>query len=224
MLEAPSLSLQLSYIKEAMENAQKSSALSATEVVLLGASKGQDASLINEAIIMGMTDFGENRVQEAAEKWEDIQKNSPNVRLHLIGQLQTNKVKEALNLFDVLQTLDRPKLADEIARLLTPNSRTKAFYIQVNIGDEPQKAGVSVAEADEFIAYCKKLALPVVGLMCVPPADLPAAPYFALLRDIAKRNGLEKLSMGMSEDFETAIRMGSSCVRVGRALFGARQN
>ena len=217
------LSPVLRDLQEKLEKAWKSSPLAAPAVTLLGASKGQSAGLIGQAIALGLTDFGENRVQEAAEKWEDIRKITPKVTLHLIGALQTNKVKEALSLFDVIQTVDRPKLADEIARHKGEDLRCKRFFIQVNTGKEPQKAGVLPEEADGFIAYCKGLGLPVVGLMCVPPADHPPAPHFALLRQIAGRHGLTELSMGMSEDYETAARMGSTCVRIGRALFGERQ-
>jgi len=145
--------------------------------------------------------------------------------LHLIGPLQTNKVKQALALFDVIQTIDRPKLADAIAGIRDSGFwiHDKRFFIQVNIGKEPQKAGVMPEEADALIAYCKStLQLPVVGLMCVPPNHQPSAPHFAMLREMALRNGLKELSMGMSDDYETAVRMGSTCVRLGRVLFGER--
>ncbi|NBX03326.1 MAG: YggS family pyridoxal phosphate-dependent enzyme [Alphaproteobacteria bacterium] len=223
----------ISNILAQMITAQKASPLAAPEISLLAASKSQSALLIEEAIAGGVRVFGENRVQEAQDKWPSLRLAHPEVELHLIGPLQTNKVKQALELFDVIQTVDRPKLAEEVASLLSSVSSkknagdwklaTKSFYIQVNTGKEPQKAGVLPDEADAFIDYCvKELALPVVGLMCVPPADQPPAPHFALLSQIAQRHGLEKLSMGMSEDFETAIRMGSTCVRLGRALFGER--
>lgn len=188
---------------------------------------------------MGVIDFGENRVQDAHDKWPEIRKVYPYVRLHLIGPLQTNKVKQALELFDVIQTIDRPKLALAIAKELEmwrdgdvekckistaphiPTSPHPQFFIQINTGKEPQKAGVIPEEADALIEYCQNtLKLPVIGLMCVPPHGQPPAPHFALLGQIAKRHDLKELSMGMSEDFETAIRMGSTCVRIGRALFG----
>jgi len=220
-----------------LEKARGASPIAAPTVTFLAASKGQTGFAIEQAIAAGMTIFGENRVQEAEDKWREIKEKHPNTHLHLIGPLQTNKVKQSLSLFEVIQTLDRPKLAEAIAREIGKSGRREdenkkpfpasrlpdfqtSFYIQVNIGKEPQKAGVAVEEADDFIHYCKKLGLPVVGLMCVPPADLPPAPFFALLREIALRNGLTQLSMGMSEDYETAVRMGSSCVRIGRALFG----
>ena len=213
----------ISNISSQIEAAQKVSPLASPEITLLAASKSQSATLIEEAIAGGVRVFGENRVQEAQDKWPAIRAAHPHVELHLIGPLQTNKVAQALELFDVIQAVDRPKLADELARCQVSGVRCQKFYIQVNTGKEPQKAGILPDEADGFIDYCvKELALPVVGLMCVPPADQPPAPHFALLRQIVQRHGLEKLSMGMSDDFETAIRMGSTCVRLGRALFGER--
>ena len=228
-------------ILEAIEKARSGSPLAAAEVVLLAATKTQPVAVIEEAIAAGITCFGENRVQEAMEKWVDIKKRHPKVQLHLIGQLQTNKVKQALALFDVIQTLDRVALAEACARELKnwrieelkkktadssipqfPNSLIPLFYIQVNTGKEPQKAGVLPENADEFISFCRKLELPVVGIMCVPPVNQPPAPHFALLREIALRNNLPELSMGMSDDFEVAVRMGASCVRIGTALFGTR--
>ena len=206
--------------------------LSAPRVTLLGASKSQSAEAIETAIQAGLTVFGENRVQEAESKWPDIKKRYPNIELHLIGPLQTNKVRAALPLFDVIQTLDRPKLAEVLSAELGVQSKkdtqhsalkTQYLYIQINTGEEPQKAGVLPKEADDFIRYCTvDLKLPVVGLMCIPPADQPPAPHFALLRKIAEKHGLSELSMGMSEDYETAIRMGSTCIRLGRKLFGER--
>ena len=207
-----------------IDKAKKASPISAATITMLAASKTQSAAAIEDAIASGITVFGENRVQEAKDKWPEIKNRHHHIRLHLIGALQTNKTKLALTLFDVIQTLDRPELAKEIARLrdLGTSIADKKFYIQVNTGEEPQKAGVAPKQADEFIAYCKQLDLPVIGLMCVPPADQPPAPHFALLRDIAIKNKLPELSMGMSDDYEIAVRMGSSCVRIGTALFGKR--
>jgi len=203
------------------ENRQLSS-LSSSEVTLLAACKSQTAEAIEQAIAANITDFGENRVQEALAKWPPLKKKYPHVRLHLIGPLQTNKVAEALALFDVIQTLDRPKLALAVSSHNDSRLVTRDYYIQVNTGDEPQKSGVSPNEANDFIAYCRALKLNVVGLMCVPPASDMPAPHFALLKKIADKNNLEKLSMGMSGDYETAVRMGSTCVRIGTALFGKR--
>lgn len=211
-------------LADSMEKARLKSQIAAKEVVLLAASKAQTALAIEEVIKGGICNFGENRVQEAEAKWTALKKKYPDIKLHLIGPLQTNKVKHALALFDVIQSLDREGLAEEIIRIRDCGFRIqgKEFYIQVNTGAEPQKAGVAPEKADGFIDFCKKLELPVVGLMCVPPHDQPPAPHFALLREIALRNGLEKLSMGMSNDFEAALRMGSTCVRIGTALFGER--
>ncbi len=236
---------RLNHIRALITKTRSRSPLAANSTILLGACKGQGAGVIEDFILAGLTDFGENRVQEAAGKWPALKKAHPEVRLHLIGPLQTNKVGEALELFDVIQTLDRPKLAAAIAKELartgdatpaggaspehaprsfqekTPGA-TKEFFIQVNTGEEPQKSGVSPSETAEFISYCRNLRLNITGLMCVPPADDMPAPHFALLRKLALENGLAELSMGMSGDFETAIRMGSGCVRIGTALFGER--
>jgi pyridoxal phosphate enzyme (YggS family) len=216
------LRLVVANIREKIDIARKNSPLAADQITLLAASKAQTADTIAKAVAAGIMVFGENRVQEAEAKWPELKKRFPDIELHLIGPLQTNKVKQSLQLFDVIQTIDRHKLADAIAMELQKSEYLpKQFYIQVNIGKEPQKAGVMPEEADSLIGYCiKDLHLPVAGLMCVPPSDQLPAPYFALLREIALRNGLSKLSMGMSEDYETAVRMGATCVRLGRVLFG----
>lgn len=210
-------------IHATLEKARANAPLAASQTAILGASKGQPVAIIEEAMKARLVLFGENRVQEAYEKWPALKAKYPNVALHLIGPLQTNKVKDALALFDVIQTIDRPKLAEEISRSLSEASKTKHFFIQVNTGEEPQKAGVLPSDADAFIEDCiMRLKLPIVGLMCVPPENQPAAPHFAMLREMAKRHGLNELSMGMSGDYETAARMGSTCVRIGTALFAAR--
>jgi pyridoxal phosphate enzyme (YggS family) len=215
---------KLEILTASIKKAREASPIAAASVTLLAASKTQPVAVIEEAIAAGITCFGENRVQEAQEKWQDIKKRYPHVRLHLIGQLQTNKVKQALALFDVIQTLDRAALAEAIVGVRDSGFgiQEKKFYIQVNTGKELQKAGVFPEDADEFIAFCRKLELPVAGLMCVPPVNQPPAPHFALLREIAIRNNLSELSMGMSDDFEVAVRMSSTCVRLGTALFGKR--
>lgn len=230
---------KLSLIRQSIENAQVSSPISAPGITLLAVSKTQPVAIIEEAIAAGISCFGENRVQEAQEKWVGL-KDKYKVKLHLIGPLQTNKVRQALELFDVIQTLDRESLALALSAELkkslesgvlslgknnkTQNSKLKthSFYIQVNTGKEPQKAGILPENADGFISYCRNLELPVVGLMCVPPVEQPPAPHFALLREIAMHNNLSEISMGMSDDFEVAVRMGSSCVRLGTILFGKR--
>ncbi len=203
-----------------IERARARSPLAGQKITLLAASKGQPAPLITETIAAGITDFGENRVQDAQDRWPSIRQAYPDVCLHLIGPLQTNKVNQAMWLFDVIQTIDRPKVAEEIARSRNADTRCQKLFIQVNTGKEPQKAGVIPEEADALIDYCRKqLQLPIVGLMCIPPVSQTPAPHFALLGQIARRHDLPELSMGMSDDFETAIRMGSTCVRIGRALF-----
>ena len=192
-------------------------------VALVAVSKAHAAASAAAAIAAGHRLFGENRVQEAQAKWPALRERTPGLVLHLIGGLQTNKVRQALALFDVVETLDRPRLAAALAREMDRTGRRPSCLIQVNTGAEPQKAGVDPREADRFIDACRReYALPVGGLMCVPPVDDEPALHFALLAEIARRNGLRELSMGMSADFETAIRLGATLVRLGTAVFGAR--
>ena len=189
-------------------------------VTLVAVSKQQPWAAIEPVLGEGQAVFGENRVQEAMARWGD---RRAEVSLRLIGPLQSNKARDAVEFFDVIETLDRPKLARALADEIQRLGRTPGLYVQVNTGEEAQKAGVAPIEADAFIVACRKdFGLSVEGLMCVPPADEPAAPHFALLRTIAERNGLSRLSMGMSADFELAVRLGATSVRVGSALFGAR--
>ncbi|MBV9510600.1 MAG: YggS family pyridoxal phosphate-dependent enzyme [Caulobacteraceae bacterium] len=189
-------------------------------VQLVAVSKQQPWPAVEPVLRAGQTVFGENRVQEARARWAERREG---LTLHLIGPLQTNKAVEALALFDVVETLDRPKLAKALAEAIQKAGRAPRLYVQVNTGEEPQKAGVAPQDADAFIAACRgEFGLKVEGLMCIPPADEPPAPHFALLAKIATRNGLRGLSMGMSGDFETAVRFGATSVRVGSALFGAR--
>jgi hypothetical protein len=193
------------------------------EVRLVAVSKTFDATAVAAALACGQTVFGENRVQEAQAKFPALRAAHPQLELHLIGPLQTNKARDAVALFDVIQSVDRPKLAAALAAEMTRAGRRVRCFIQVNTGSEPQKAGVAPDAADAFIAETReKHGLVVEGLMCIPPADDEPAPHFALLREIARRNGLTALSMGMSGDFETAIRFGATHVRVGSAIFGAR--
>jgi pyridoxal phosphate enzyme (YggS family) len=166
--------------------------------------------------------FGENRVQEAGDKWPALKKRYEGVVLHLLGPLQSNKVRQAVELFDVIHSVDRPKLARTLARIMGETGRRPTLFIQVNTGEEPQKAGVLPADVDAFVKECRTLDLPVVGLMCIPPVEETPSLHFALLKKIADRNGLSQLSMGMSADFEEAIALGSTHVRVGSAIFGAR--
>ncbi len=192
------------------------------DVALVAVSKTHDAAAIAAAIAAGQRRFGENRVQEALAKYPALKARRPDLELHLIGPLQTNKVKEAVALFDVIETLDRPKLAEALLRERARQQRLPALFIQVNTGEEPQKAGVLPEVADGFIAQCRGLGLVIAGLMCIPPVDEAPAQHFALLREIARRNGISGLSMGMSADFEIAIRFGATHIRVGTAIFGAR--
>jgi PLP dependent protein len=195
----------------------------AEQATLVAVSKTHDEAAVRRALACGQRVFGENKVQEAKGKFPALQAEFPDLRLHLVGPLQSNKAKEAVALFDVIESLDRPKLAEVLAEEIARSGRRPDLFIQINTGEEPQKAGVLPAEADAFIDDClKRLGLPVVGLMCVPPVDEEPAMHFALLSQIAARHGLTQLSMGMSGDFPTAIRFGATHVRVGTAIFGAR--
>lgn len=192
-------------------------------VTLLAVSKTQPAERVAAALAAGHRAFGENRVQEAQGKWPALRAAYPDVVLHLIGPLQTNKVKAAVALFDVIQTLDRPKLAHALAAEMVASGRRPSCFIEVNVGEEPQKAGVLPAELPQFLSLCQgELDLPVTGLMCIPPHGEPPAPHFAMLAKLAARHRLEQLSMGMSGDFEDAVALGATCVRVGTAVFGER--
>ena len=190
------------------------------EVALTAVSKQQPWAAIEPLLAAGQTVFGENRVQEALNRWGP---RRDGLELRLIGPLQTNKTRDAVALFDVIETLDRERLAEHLAAEAQRRGRSPRLYVQVNTGEEPQKAGVAPLDADAFVGLCRaRYDLPIEGLMCIPPEDQPPAPHFALLAKIAERNGLTRLSMGMSADFEIAIRHGATSVRVGSALFGPR--
>lgn len=194
------------------------------DIGLVAVSKTHGDAHVRPVLLAGHRLFGENRVQEAADKWPGLREEFPDTRLHLIGPLQTNKVRQTLALFDVIETLDRPKLAREIARQSEAAGHAPDCLIQVNTGAEPQKAGVLPGESDGFIKACREdYGLPVNGLMCIPPVDEEPALHFALLREIARRNGLAELSMGMSGDYGVAIAFGATLVRIGTAIFGARR-
>ncbi len=213
----------LAHIRDRMAKAARGAERAPDSVTLIAVSKTQPAEAVEAALVAGQRVFGENRVQEAKSKYPALRETWPDLELHLIGPLQTNKVGEAVALFDVVQSVDREKLARALAKEMDKQGRRPACFIQVNTGEEPQKAGVLPAEAEAFVALCRdSLALPVQGLMCIPPFEEPPAPHFALLRGIAERSGLSQLSMGMSGDFETAIALGATHVRVGTAIFGAR--
>ncbi len=193
------------------------------EITLVAVSKVQPAARIEAVLGAGHRVFGENRVQEAQARWPALRERYEDVELHLVGPLQTNKVRQAAELFDVIGAVDRPRLARKLAEVFAATGRALPCYIQVNTGEEPQKAGVLPADADTLIAECRDAhGLPVAGLMCIPPVGEEPARHFALLKAIAERNGLTGLSMGMSDDFETAIASGATIIRVGSALFGAR--
>ena len=194
-----------------------------TEVTLIAVSKTFGADAITPVIVAGQRVFGENRVQEAKAKWPGLMSAYPGIALHLIGPLQSNKTKEAMALFDAIHSVDRPSLCEALAKEFASQERRPQLFVQLNTGEEPQKAGVAPAEADRFIASCRdKYGLSISGLMCIPPVNEPPAPHFALTAKIAARNGLKNLSMGMSADFVTAIALGATHVRVGSAIFGHR--
>ncbi|MBO6717175.1 MAG: YggS family pyridoxal phosphate-dependent enzyme [Rhizobiaceae bacterium] len=206
-----------------IESAEKEAGRSAGSVRLVAVSKTFDADAIRPVIEAGHRVFGENRVQEALAKWPRLKNEFPDLELHLIGPLQSNKAKEAVALFDVIETVDREKIASELAKEMRKQGREPRLYVQVNTGLEPQKAGIDPREAAAFVARCRtEHGLAIEGLMCIPPADENPGPHFALLEKLAHEAGVERLSMGMSGDFQTAIAFGATEVRVGSAIFGHR--
>ena len=221
-LSGDKIAANLADVRARIAAAAKDSGRRAEDVSLVAVSKVHRAAAVEAALAAGQTLFGENRVQEAQGKFPDLKAAHPQLRLHLIGPLQTNKVKDALALFDVIETVDRPKLARALAKEADKLGLAPACYVQVNTGEEPQKAGILPAQADAFLSECQDLGLDVRGLMCIPPVDEEPSLHFAFLREIAKRNGLAGLSMGMSGDYETAARFGATLVRVGTGIFGAR--
>jgi len=213
----------LQSVQDAIAHAARDARRNPEDITLVAVSKVHGPETIEPVLKAGHRIFGENRVQEAQAKWPALRERYPDVVLHLIGPLQTNKVKDAVALFDVIETVDRPKLARKLADAMTGADRPPRLFIQVNTGEEAQKAGVIPADLDGFVRLCRdELGLSIEGLMCIPPRDEEPALHFALLEKLAQRNGLEKLSMGMSADFETAIQFGATHVRVGTALFGTR--
>lgn len=214
---------QLDSIRERIAAAAKIARRKPEDVTLIAISKTHPAEAIAPLIIAGQRVFGENRVQEAQGKWPELIAAHPDIRLHLVGQLQSNKADDAVALFDCIHALDRPSLVTALARAMDKAGRQVPCFIQVNIGDEPQKGGCAIGELPALITRARDAAIPLAGLMCVPPASIEAAPFFALLGKLADDHGSSAgLSMGMSEDFETAIMLGATHVRVGSALFGAR--
>ncbi len=211
-------------VRSRLAAAAKAAGRVSDDVTLVAVSKTQGIPEIGTAIAAGQRIFGENRVQEAQRKFPDLKARHRDLILHLIGPLQTNKVREAVVLFDVIETVDRPHLAEALKREMDRLGRYPTLLIEVNTGGEPQKAGVLPGAADAFIEDCRKrLGLPIAGLMCIPPESEEPSLHFALLREIARRHGLPRLSMGMSGDFETAIRFGATHIRVGTAIFGPRR-
>jgi pyridoxal phosphate enzyme (YggS family) len=218
-----SIAARLSEIRSRIAAAAQVAQRRAEDVHLVAVAKTHGAEACLEALAAGQRLFGENRVQEAQGKWPALRARCPDLELHLIGPLQTNKVSDAIALFDVIETLDREKLARALAAERDKGRRLPRLYIQVNTGEEAQKAGVAPNQASAFIALCRdELGLPVEGLMCIPPMDEEPAPHFALLAQLARQQGLKAISMGMSGDFEIAIRFGATHVRVGTAIFGER--
>jgi len=214
---------QLARIRERIEIATLRAGRAAGSVTLVAVSKTHPIEAVREALAAGQLHFGENRVQEAAAKFPPLRAAHPGLRLHIIGGLQTNKAREAVRLGDVIETIDRVRLADAIADAIVHEGRTPDLLVQVNVGDEPQKSGIPTAEADDFIQLCQaRFGAALTGLMCIPPAEGDPAPHFAWLAERAARHRLAVVSMGMSGDFETAIAQGATHVRVGSAIFGAR--
>ena len=217
------IAANLAAVPERIAAAARAAGRAPESVTLVAVSKTHPAASVRQPLIVGHRVFGENRVQEAQAKYPELRGEFPDLALHLIGPLQTNKVRDAVALFDVIESVDRLRLAQALAREIEHSGRRPPCLIEVNTGEEPQKAGIMPADADGFILECReRLELPIIGLMCVPPLDEEPAPHFALLREIARRNDLQVLSMGMSADFEKAIRFGATHVRVGTAIFGAR--
>ena len=215
--------MSLEEINTRIANAEKSAGRAAGSVRLIAVSKVQPNERVEAVLKKGHRIFGENRVQEAAGKWPAFRENFDDIELHLIGPLQTNKARQAMELAEAIHSLDRPKLAKTLARLAQELGHCPNLFIQVNTGEEPQKAGIMPSDADAFVSECRAFDLPIQGLMCIPPVEEEPSLHFALLAKIAERNGLTGLSMGMSADFESAIALGATHVRVGSAIFGARE-
>jgi len=217
------IAANLTAVRGRIEAAARAAGRAPESVALVAVSKTHPAAIVRDALAAGHRVFGENRVQEAQAKYPALREAYPDLALHLIGPLQTNKVREALAIFDVIESVDRPRLAQALAKEMNHSGRRPPCLIEVNTGEEARKAGILPADADGFIVECRdRVGLSILGLMCVPPIDEEPAPHFALLREIARRNELKVLSMGMSADFEKAIRFGATHVRVGTAIFGAR--
>jgi pyridoxal phosphate enzyme (YggS family) len=213
----------LRQVQESIRRAASDYGRDPASITLVAVSKTFPSDAIEPVLAAGQRIFGENYVQEAKAKWPTLRERYSDVELHMIGPLQSNKAKEAVELFDAIHTLDRPSLAEALAKEIAKQGKRPRLFVQVNTGEEPQKGGVIPAEVDAFIETCRsKFGLEVEGLMCIPPAEDPPSPHFALLNTIAQRHGLKVLSMGMSADFDAAIQLGATHVRVGSAIFGSR--
>ena len=213
---------RLEDVRGRIDAAARTAGRKTDDIALIAISKTQDAGTIGALIAAGQRLFGENRVQEAQDKWPALKDATPDIGLHLVGQLQSNKAEAAARLFDAIHSLDRPSLVTALARAIDATGRQPQLFVQVNIGAEPQKGGCAIAGLPALLAQARGAALSVAGLMCVPPAGVEAAPYFALLAKLARDHDLPLLSMGMSDDYTTAVTLGATHVRVGSALFGAR--
>lgn len=220
--DSPQAALRLSALRDAIDRAARLTNRSGDAITLIAVSKTQGADAIRPLIAAGQRVFGENRVQESQEKWPALREGHPDIALHLVGQLQSNKAADAVALFDVIHSLDRPSLLTALAKAMDAADKRVPCYIQVNIGAEAQKGGCAIADVPALIAAARDADIPLLGLMAVPPADVEPAPYFALLAKMAREEGLPRLSMGMSGDYETAIMLGATDIRVGTALFGDR--
>ena len=217
------LETRLAAVRRRIADACRAAGRDPAGVTLVAVSKTFGAAAIEQAIRAGQRVFGENRVQEAKAKWPDLRARHPSIELHLVGPLQSNKAREAVALFEAIHSLDRPSLAEALAKEIARAGSSPRLFIEINTGGEPQKSGVLPEKADEFIKVCRETyGLVVAGLMCLPPANEPPAPHFALTAKIARRNELNLLSMGMTSDFETAIELGATHVRIGTAIFGER--
>jgi pyridoxal phosphate enzyme (YggS family) len=214
---------RLAAVRAAIDKAARLAGRDSGEITLVAVSKTQSADAIAPLISAGQRDFGENRVQEAQAKWPALRAAHPDLVLHLVGSLQSNKAADAVALFDVIHGVDRPSLVTTLARAMDESGRRPSCFVQVNIGDEPQKGGCAVADLPALLDRARAANLPLAGLMCIPPAEVEPAPYFALLAKLARRHDVTGLSMGMSADYETAVTIGATHVRVGTALFGPRQ-
>ncbi|MFL0354947.1 YggS family pyridoxal phosphate-dependent enzyme [Erythrobacter sp. GH1-10] len=214
---------RLAAVRANIERMCKPSRRKPEDITLIAVSKTHPVETIEPLLEAGQRVFGENRVQEAQEKWPALSEAYPDVELHLIGQLQSNKAEDAVELFDYIHSLDRPSLLKALAKAMDKSGKSVPCFVQVNIGDEDQKGGCAIAELPDFLAKVRAADIPIAGLMCIPPADIEPAPFFALLYKLAEDNGIEGLSMGMSGDYETAVQLGATHIRVGTALFGPRQ-